>query len=222
MAFWNWLSTLDPETRGAVLALLASLVGTGATMVGVVLTVTVTALLGLRQIGQQAEEARAGRTLEIKRDSLLAGIRGMDRARLACAKLCVLDEPIGSTILQFQEGLAAMTSASAVADIRVVLRGREFANTIGPIVMDMMRERRAIEVALNEGSDWQSLHSAMLLANLPRIDSINKAALRTIAAIRGDIGVDKIGDEHEAIFVASAVVDIAHPQAKVREAVAAR
>jgi len=222
MGVWTWLSTVDADTRAAIIAFVASIAGSFTTVVGVFVTVFATAVLGFFQLRQQAREASSGRTLEIKRDSLLAGIRGMGRARLACAKLCVLDEAVPSAMLEFQEGLAAMTSASAVAGIHVVRRGKDFANTVGPIFMDMLRERVAIQEAIDAGGDWKSLHAAMLRVNVPRVARVSDAELQTIAAIRGDIGVDPAGPEQEAEFVRSAKVEAAHAQQKVEEALRAR
>ncbi|MCI2245629.1 hypothetical protein L3067_13535 [Xanthomonas sp. PPL568] len=165
------------------------------TILGVLITVLVTAWATLRQLRQQENINAENRRLETKREVVLEGVRGMYSAHAAFGRLSDFKTSDAEIFSEFQEGMSRMSTAGAVASLKTVAAGRDFSQMFGPIFMRMFARRMRINSSANEvndgGFDLVEGFARDLVNELPALVDMHATVM---AAVRQDLGIDKDTD----------------------------
>lgn len=159
------------------------------TAVGVCLT----ALVAIWKLREDSDQKAIDRVLETKREILLSGLRAMTKAQAAFTSLSNLDVNFREASLKYQKANATMTMAASVASLDAARAGNEFTNTIGPLFMQAMKMRADLDVMSGgrQNADFYPKHIELVAFILDNTIEVGKALLRTVAAVRDDVGIAK-------------------------------
>lgn len=159
------------------------------TAVGVCLT----ALVAIWKLREDSDQKAIDRELETKREILLAGVRAMTKAQGAFTSLSNLDVNFRDASSKFQKANATMTMAASVASLDSARAGNEFTNRLGPLFLQAMKMRADLDTLPGgrQNSDFHRKHIELVAFILDNTVEVGKSLLRTVAAVRDDVGIAK-------------------------------
>lgn len=176
---------------------------------GPILIGVLTVWVALRQLRQNRDDTAKQRALETKRGVLLGGVRALAKLSKAMANVANPNASMEAASNSFNEAIAEWIAASAVASIEVVERGRDYIGELAPKFIELLIERQKLEAKM--GDKIQNWNYGPLSAQVLNLSmELNKMQLRTISAVRHDIGIEDATDEQ---FIAAAEPNAA----KIRE-----
>ncbi|MCW0388625.1 MULTISPECIES: hypothetical protein [Xanthomonas] len=162
------------------------------TILGVLITVLVTAWVTLKQLKQQESISAKNRLIETKREVILEGVRGMYRAHAAFGRLSNFNVSDAEILLDFQEGMSRISTASAVASLETVTAGRNFTQMFGPIFIRMFVRRMNIKSAIGDsGGDYRAVAGDFVRELTEYMPALVDAQAEVLAAVRQDIDIDR-------------------------------
>lgn len=159
------------------------------TAVGICLT----AIIAVWKLREDSRQKVLDRELQTKRDILFEGIKSMAKAQQAFSSLSNVNIKLEDLIQSFQEAMSGMTMASSVASIHTAAKGKEFGDKLGPLFMEAMRMRAALDHLENGPEHPHYFNRQMELGVfvISNILEVGKAMLRAVAAVRSDVGIAK-------------------------------
>jgi hypothetical protein len=159
--------------------------------------VCATALIAIWKLREDSDQKAIDRELQTKREILFSGIRAMTKAQAAFTSLSNLNVSFRDASLNYQEASADMTMAATVASVDAAKCGNQFTNKLGPLFMEAMKQRADLD-QLPGGSqnpDFVAKHRELVAFILDNLLEVGKALLRTIAAVRVDVGIARESNE---------------------------
>lgn len=102
--------------------------------------------------------------------------------------------PVSESSKSFQDSIAGMTSASAVADLEVVSRGRELIDAMGPAFLDVLVHRSTWPDPASP-EDMAACHGRLMEVQV----ELQVRFSRLVAAVRRDIGIKNSSDREVSL-----------------------
>lgn len=196
---------MDPTVSGAWIAL-----------GGVAATLAVTALIAIRQLNHDRTERAKDRALESKRERLFNAMTSATGAMQSITRLADPKADLAGVIAELSNRISEISSASTVASIDVMTRGRDLTGHLDAKFIEALGRRETAEL-LGDQESWMEFADWAIDAQVELQDSRSLLA----AAVRRDLGMAESSDEQVRAALSVDVKGLEHARAQARAAVQA-
>lgn len=168
---------------------LAAIIGGIVTAITVSLTVAGAVGVAVYQLSHDRQERAKDRALQSKRDLLIAGISSANEAMRAMSVLSDPEMTVTECGARFQQAAAAMSAGSAVADVEVLRKARDFTFELAQSFMEAMLLRSLMSETASP-AEWLAYQRKIMELQM----ELQPAYASLVAAVRRDLGIENSTD----------------------------
>lgn len=196
--------------------ILSAVIGAGAALITVAITVGGAAWVAARQLKHDREERAVDRALQSKRDRLFVSMAAASDVSTSILGLARPERTIAEASSSFNDAVRTLAAGSSVASIEVVIRGRDLVGRAGPLFLTAMAKRRSLEGSGNM-TDWVAFVDWAIHAQV----ELQNAYALLLASVRRDLGIPDSADYQVIEATRTDVKSLLHAMEEAREFLAA-